>query len=103
MKNTILKTGLLICVGLVIAGPVLAQNVPQIETLAATEVQNGSATLNGQINYLGEPFITIYFQWGAGVGYDNQTPALTQSHIGNFSQTISGLSSNVNYHYRLVA
>ena len=84
---------------------VLAQNVPQIQTLFASSIQNGSATLNANLLDLGiYSSATTYFQWGTSTSYGNQTMKITQLQTGFISsQTISGLASTTTYHYRAVA
>ncbi|MCX6722428.1 MAG: hypothetical protein NTY04_04610 [Candidatus Staskawiczbacteria bacterium] len=83
---------------------VLASTTPQIQTVAASNIQNGSATLNANISDLGAyGSATFYFQWGTDASYGNQTTSITQGYIGFYNQPISGLAPYATYHYRAVA
>jgi len=83
---------------------VFAQNPPQIQTISATSIQNSSANLNAEITYMGDyGSTTVYFQWGTTTSYGSQTPVMTQSYIGNFSQTVYNLNQYTTYHFRAVA
>jgi len=83
---------------------VLAQTAPQIQTNSATNIQNNSAVLNGNITNIGNyGSATVYFQWGISSSYSYQTPNITQNYTGIFSQTISNLAPNTTFHFRAVA
>lgn len=83
---------------------VLAQTVPQIQTVFPSNIQNGSATLNSNISDLGAyGSVTVYFQWGTSTSYGYQTSSVTQGYVGFYSDTISDLAPYTNYHFRAVA
>ena len=83
---------------------VLAANTPQIQTMPATNIQGGSATLNGAVTDLGiYNSATVYFEWGTTASYGSQTSSITQSFVGPTSQIINGLAAYTTYHFRAVA
>ena len=83
---------------------VFASTIPQIQTIFPSNIQDGSATLNANVTDLGAyTGPTIYFQWGTTTSYGFQTQNITQSFVGFYSQTISGLAPYTTYHYRAVA
>lgn len=78
---------------------------PSVNTGGFTVVSTSSVTLKGGVNPHGIP--TVYaFQYGTTTGYGTQT---SPASVGNgakgvdVSQTITGLSPGVTYHYRLIA
>jgi hypothetical protein len=83
----------------------LAITPPIVTTLAATSVIAGSATLNGSVNPNGVA-TTAYFQWGTTTSYGNSTAGQllpAGSSTLPLSAIISGLQSNMTYHYQIVA
>ena len=80
-------------------------NNPTVITQDATAVTSTSATLNGTVNPNG--FSTTYhFEWGTTTSYgNNTTSASAGSGTGDVpvSANISGLTSGITYHFRLVA
>lgn len=74
------------------------------QTNSATNVSNYQATLNGYVsgaNY--SENIYVWFQWGTGTGYGNETSHQSLYSSGSFSRNISGLNSGATYHFRAVA
>ena len=83
---------------------VLAVALPQVLTNPAINIQNTSATLNGNVFDLGGYGSTnVWFQWGTDTNYGNNTSSIIQNYTGNFSQQIFNLSPNQTFHYRTVA
>jgi len=95
------------------AGPTTATVVPDAvpfqliadaETLPASVVDPNTAQLNASVNPRGLP-TEIWFDWGTTATYGNRTPIqnLGGSGATRFAQTISGLTVDTVYHYRVVA
>ncbi len=77
--------------------------VPVVATNAASDVSASSATLNGNLNSLGdETAVDVYFEWGATESYGNSTTQQEMTATGAFSDTISGLTAEGTYHFRAV-
>jgi len=78
---------------------------PIATTNAATSIAATSATLNGSVNPNGLS-TTIKFQYGTLTGYGSEVNATPSSASGSTevaaSGTLSGLSPNTTYHYRVV-
>jgi hypothetical protein len=77
-------------------------SLPTVTTTAATNITASGATMNGTVNPNGSS-ATVYFQWGTTTGYGNSTGTLSLSTYNSISATLSGLSVNTTYHYRIVA
>ena len=80
---------------------------PAVTTGQATEVQPGSATLNGTVNPENTQ-TTYHFQYGTSASYGSEAPAPEASAgAGSAPQAvstpISGLLQDTTYHYRVVA
>ena len=79
--------------------------VPTISTNGATNITENSVTLNGSVNPNGSS-TTAYFQYGTS--QSNLSSTVGTQSIGNgnssvnVSYTLSGLSSNTTYYYRIV-
>ncbi|MFA5794764.1 MAG: hypothetical protein WC980_06835, partial [Candidatus Brocadiia bacterium] len=74
-------------------------------TNPATDIDFSSATLNGLINPNGLS-TTAWFEWGPVTPYANTTTirsAGSSTAYANFTENITGLTTNATYHYRLVA
>ncbi len=76
-----------------------------LETRLATNVTSSSAKLNGAVNPLGAE-TTYWFEYGTTTAYGTNVPvspkAIGSSYEAiNASQSVSGLSSNTVYHFRL--
>ncbi len=73
-------------------------------TQPAQAVTGAGAQLNGMATPNGLP-ATAWFQWGTSTAYGNQTPPVsvgTGSNVVYTESQISGLLTNVPYHFRLV-
>ncbi len=80
-------------------------NNPLVTTTAATLVNSTSATLNGTVNPNGLA-TTYHFEWGTTTSYGNTTTETSAgSGITNVAvnAAISGLTTGVTYHFRVVA
>jgi phosphodiesterase/alkaline phosphatase D-like protein len=78
---------------------------PDATTQAATAISINNSTLNATVNPKNSS-TTVFFQWGLTTSYGNQAIAGTQlSGISpiSVSLSISGLSINTTYHYRVKA
>jgi subtilisin family serine protease/streptogramin lyase len=77
---------------------------PEATTGAPSGPRTTEATLNGTVNPSGAE-TTYWFQWGTTTGYGNNTSKTVGSGAEPLavSQTISGLSLDAEYHYRVVA
>ena len=80
---------------------------------ATTQTQSGTlygytqprkATLNGSVNPHGLP-TNYHFDWGTNTGYGNSTGTQNQWEDKSFShsETLTGLTPNTTYHYRLAS
>ena len=80
-----------------------AAQAPTATTQAASSITSTSAQLNSYVNPNGAS-TTIYFQYGLTTGYGSTT---ISGNIGtsarNYGSTISSLSPNTTYHFRIVA
>jgi len=79
---------------------------PRAETLAASSLSSGSATLNGTVNASSNT-TTISFQYGPTTSYGSTTTPPQSPLTGNtdtaVSANITGLIAGTTYHYRVVA
>jgi len=79
-------------------------STPTAVSTAASDLTHTTVTLNGTINPNGLSSVA-WFEWGTGVSYGNASPAqsvgagMTDASV---SQSISGLQSGIEYHYRIV-
>lgn len=81
-------------------------DILNVSTLSATNIDNDSATLRGDIVDLDESEDYIrFFKWGTSSGNLNHTSTLsgTTDNEGTFSKTISGLEEDEEYFYRACA
>jgi hypothetical protein len=76
---------------------------PTLQTNAATKIQEGSATLNGEIlDDAGFPILDVYFEYGKTTAYGSTTPLQEWSGgTKEFSADITGLEVDANYHFRM--
>lgn len=85
---------------------VLAQVVGgvTVQTNPATNIYNNQATLNGYLNvpYLGGTNY-VYFQWGTGSDFNNQSSQQHLSESGSFNFNVTGLANNATYNFRAVS
>jgi hypothetical protein len=81
-----------------------ATGLPVVITNPATNVTSSSATLNGSVDPHGLT-TSVHFQYGTTTSYGlttaNQTK--TGNTYQNVAASISGLSANITYHFRIVA
>lgn len=81
-------------------------NLPSVTTNAPTYTSGSSwVMLNGYVNPNGTSDTTRWFEWGTqSYSLSNSTTHLSQgASAGNFTDTVSNLSSNTTYYYRAVA
>ena len=79
-------------------------NYPVVNTNPATNISQGSATLNCNVDPRGTAGTKRWFEWGTTSSFGNQTPQNYHgSSAGSFSYTISGLYSDTTYYFRCVA
>ena len=79
--------------------------LPEVTTLAATEITGTGATLNGSVNPLGS-VSSAYFEYGPTTNYDDTTPATSVGNGTTFravSDLVTGLTPRTVYNFRLVA
>ena len=74
--------------------------IATVDTIAATNITDNSAQLNGMLNAGGNAF-SCGFQWGLTNAYGETT--VDASETGSYSNTISPLSPNTTYHFRAFA
>jgi phosphodiesterase/alkaline phosphatase D-like protein len=81
---------------------------PSVETKAASEVQETTATLNASINPRGGPLSTCQFEYGTTTAYGSSVPCATlpgsgSSPVAVSASIASGLAANTEYHFRITA
>jgi hypothetical protein len=82
-------------------------SAPAVSTSAATGVTSSGATLNGTVNPEGQS-TTYQFDYGTTTSYGSSTPspagsAGSGSTAVSESATLTGLTANTTYHYRIEA
>lgn len=81
-----------------------AQELPVVKTNHASGIQNTEATLNGYVDPHGTSDTVRWFEWGQSSSLGNATDRISHGFgSGNFSQYVSGLSSNTAYYFRAAA
>jgi hypothetical protein len=76
---------------------------PTATTQAASSITSTSAQLNSYVNPNGAS-TTIYFQYGLTTSYGSTTTSGSiGTSAGNYGTTVSGLTANTLYHFRIVA
>ena len=76
---------------------------PTATTQAASSITSTSAQLNSYVNPNGAS-TTIYFQYGLTTSYGSTTTSGSiGTSTGNYGTTVSGLTANTVYHFRIVA
>ena len=99
------------CVSDPSCGGVITINPPQVTTVAATNVTQTSATLNGYLDSLGYDPGTcpscsciVWFKWKLSTATTwNETTPVSMATEGPFSANISGLTSNTTYYFEAFA
>ena len=105
MTRTRMLLTTFLALALLVPATALAAGKPSATTRAARDVSPTAATLTGSLNPNGL-VTTWYFQYGKTKQYGNRTPALdagSGTKAVQVSSTITNLTPNTNYHYRLVA
>ena len=75
-----------------------------VTTLPATGISNSSATLNGNLDDLGNTsMVQAWFEYGTTKELGNSTGAQTCNSPGSLSAALTGLSHGATYYYRAVA
>ncbi len=79
-------------------------DAPEVTTNAATNVQDTSATLRGYVDVNGSDDTVRWFEWGrSSSDLDRTTSRISMSDSGSVSVSISDLSPNTRYYFRLHA
>lgn len=80
-------------------------NFVNVNTVSATNIDDFSATLRGEITDIGSGSYERYFEWGTSSGNLNNTIYVsgTTNSTGSFSRNLSGLSSDRTYYFRACA
>jgi hypothetical protein len=79
---------------------------PSVITNTASGIATGSATLNGDLRFLGSATtVNVSYEWGTRQGgpYTNKTPSQATTAAGTFRADISGLSPFTAYYFRAKA
>ncbi len=84
--------------------PPVTFDAPEVDTKNPTNVDEDSATLNGDVDLTSDVDSgDVFFQWGTSSSNLNRnTNDQARSSDGNFSANISGLQDNTRYYYRAV-
>jgi hypothetical protein len=91
--------------------------LPQVETLAATEVAKTTATINASLNPRGTQTTTCAFEYGPGPSYGQSAPCDSLDGLPisspaeipldsaghSLAAHLTGLAENTEYHYRILA
>ncbi len=91
------------------AGPSCAAGAPEptVETLGTSEIAKTSATVSATVDPSGGEVTDCRFEYGTTLGYGASIPCLSLPGAGTdpvaVSATLSGLTANATYHYRIVA
>lgn len=104
--NKSIKYTLLIAICLCtifIGKTIFADQIVGVQTNSPTNISNFQAVLNGYISGVNPANNYAYFQWGTTTAYGNITSQQNFTYSGPISQTITGLTPNTIYHFRLVA
>jgi len=75
-----------------------------VTTSPATGITNSHATLNGNLDDLGNTsMVQVWFEYGNTTEYGNSTGMQARNSPGSFSSTITGLNPGTTYYYRAAA
>jgi len=91
-----------VAVALVILFVAIQSIPPAMTTRPATGIQTTTATLNGRLNSLsGSESVEVSFEWGTTTDYGNETIPELRTQTGDIIASLSGLTPDTTYHYRL--
>jgi hypothetical protein len=80
---------------------------PAVETKAASEVKQTSATLNATVNPMGAEVTECKLEYGTTTSYGSSTPCTPAPGSGTspvaVSASVTGLAANTTYHFRVSA
>ncbi|MBA7704762.1 hypothetical protein ES703_113580 [subsurface metagenome] len=77
---------------------------PTVVNVAASSLRTTSATLSGSLDDLGSALsVEVSFDWGTTTAYGNETSVQEMTDSGSFTASLTGLSSDTNYHFRAKA
>jgi ABC-type phosphate transport system substrate-binding protein len=80
---------------------------PTVETVAASSIEQSSATLNATVNPQGATVSTCRFEYGTSVSYGSSASCVSLPGSGESAVAVSapatGLTASTTYHYRIVA
>ena len=83
--------------------------VPAVKTVVTRSITTTSAVLVGSLTNTGDTTghtpvsNAVSFDWGTSGTYGSNVVSGTQSSIGDFTKTLTGLTCNTKYYYRAVA
>lgn len=84
----------------------LARQLPTVSTLSVTDILSASATLRGNISFVGEPAYTskgICYATSANPTTSNNTIIVAGSGTGSYEGAVNNLVSNTTYYVRAYA
>ncbi|NCD06114.1 MAG: hypothetical protein EOL97_08350 [Spirochaetia bacterium] len=77
---------------------------PEVSISAASGVGSDCVTLNGSVTDMNQAdWAAVYFTYGVGSAYDNNTDPELTSTTGSFSKQVCGLDPVETYSYRFIA
>jgi len=82
---------------------------PGATTYSAQNITNTTATVRGYVltrlcgGTGGARYTAYHFEYGTSTAYGNETPTRTTDSSGTVAETISGLTPNTPYYFRIVA
>ena len=77
---------------------------PTVTTESATGIGTTGATLNGALTNLGSALsVEVSFEWGTTPAYGTETATQAITSTGPVSFSLTGLSSNTTYHFKVKA
>jgi hypothetical protein len=78
-------------------------STPTVTTNAATNAEETTATLNGNLVSTGGFESQVWFEYGKTAAYGSSTTKQPKSTPGTFSEGIAGLDDDTTYHFRAAA
>lgn len=76
---------------------------PPLVTLAASNVSDAAARLNGRLDFLFSGTVLLGFRWGDTASLGNWTANLTRLSTGTYSILLMGLEPNTTYFFAAVS